>query len=243
MALALAVAWGILALDLMLFNTTMIVLPVLVLLLLGATLYLWLNCYAALMELDYYNQQGFRMRYPGTILPQIESHDKPVDWMYLVNGINAMGVPCPREVVWESVAENIFAEIMPGLKDRRKSVRDNIRDAGYGERDRLGKPQCYLSFGMASIETPALNLQDALSYRLTADVLAHWPFTQAAQEDHVRLVDTDIEAWRLKPEQLEEDLVKDDAGIAQLQRIHARTADQKAGRNPCSTEGVVRICS
>ena len=43
MALALAVAWGILALDLMLFNTTMIVLPVLVLLLVGVTLYLWLN--------------------------------------------------------------------------------------------------------------------------------------------------------------------------------------------------------
>lgn len=190
------------------------------------------NCYAALMELDYYNQQGFQMRYPGTILPQLESHDQPVDWMYLGNGINAMGVPCPREVVWESVAENIFAEIVPGLKDRRKSVRDNIRDAGYGERDRLGKPQCYLSFGMASIETPALNLQDALSYRLAADVLAHWPFTQAPQEDHVRLVDTDIEAWRLKPEQLEDDLVKDDAGIAQLQRIQAKTADQKAEAEP-----------
>ena len=42
-ALALAMAWVILVLDLMLFNTTMIVLPALVLLLLGVTLYLWLN--------------------------------------------------------------------------------------------------------------------------------------------------------------------------------------------------------
>jgi hypothetical protein len=96
------------------------------------------------------------MRYPGAILPQLVSSDRAADWQYLVNGVNAMSVPFAPDVVWESVAENIFAEITPGLKDRRKSVRDNIRDAGYGERDRLGKPQCYLSFGMASIESPAL---------------------------------------------------------------------------------------
>jgi hypothetical protein len=72
------------------------------------------------MELDYYNQHGFQMCYPGAMFPQIQNNEGPVDWMYLVNGINAVGVPFPREVVWESVAESIFAEITPGLKDRRR---------------------------------------------------------------------------------------------------------------------------
>ncbi|MBI3798687.1 MAG: hypothetical protein HY268_17190 [Deltaproteobacteria bacterium] len=186
------------------------------------------NCYAALKELDFYNQQGFQMRYPGSIVREIVSRDRPVDWLYLVNGINATGVPFPPAKVWESVAEHIRAEILPGLKDRRQGVRDNIRDAGYGEPDRLGKPQCYLSFGMTSIEFPALNLQDALSYRLAADVLSLWPFSHAPQEDHVRMVDADIAAWRLNPEQLEEDLLKDAAGISQIQQLNARSAEQRA---------------
>lgn len=187
------------------------------------------NCYAALQELDYYNQREFQMQYPGANVREIKSDDKPVvDWLYLVNGINAMGVPFPPALVWESVAEHICAELLPGFKDRRQLVRDNIRDAGYGELDRLGKPQRYLSFGMASIEFPSLNLQDALSYRLAAHTLRHWSFAHAPQEDHVKLVDTDIAAWRLNPDQLEEDLLKDAAGISQIQQINARTAEQRA---------------
>ncbi len=185
------------------------------------------NCYAALMELDHYNARGFTARYPGAQVANVEGHEGPVDWMYLANGINSEGVHVPPQVVWECVADNILAEITPGIKDRRKGIRDNMSNAGYREPDRVSKPQCYLSFGMASIEFPALNLQDALSYRLGSEALSRWKFEQTPQEDHIKLADRDLDAWRLKPDITEEDLLKDDAGISHLKRIAAKVVEQK----------------
>ena len=78
---------------------------------------------------------------------------------------------------------------------------------------------------LLALDLLLFNLQDALSWRFAAAVLAQWPFTQAPHEDHVRLVERDIEAWRLKPAQLEADLLQDDAGISHLQRLCERQED------------------
>jgi hypothetical protein len=185
------------------------------------------NCYAALMELDHYNRHGFAMQYPGADVRLIEEPGKPLDFVVLLTGINGAGVAFSREAVWESVAESISAETMPGLRDRKQTLRNNILNAGFWLADKIGKPQCYMSAGIASIEFPALNLQDALAYRLAGQAFAHWTFSDAAREDTWRWVDEDLETWKVSGTRLADQILATGAGVPVTREIANQIQDEK----------------
>jgi len=179
------------------------------------------NCYGALKELEYFsNKNLFNVRYPAKNIPVVTNIEKdsylpPVDWCYLINGTNSVGMIFDKNTLFTLCADNIFTEITPGISNKRRSLRQDMTgEYGYKKLDKLGRPQSFITFGTSSIEFPAINLIDVFTFHLASDSMINWTFPEAVKMDVVKELDRDLEEWGLRVDkgQLEKSLATSDDG-------------------------------
>jgi hypothetical protein len=182
------------------------------------------NCYGALKELSYYStgarrfnethSSAFSVRYPR-LNRRIESEtNSPFDFCYLATNFNEQQAQFSKAALFELVAQNIFLEFTPGVAASKRAIRSNIAEHGYRELDgRLGQAQSFLSFGLATIEFPALRVEDCLAYRLAGEAMDYLSFRNAQPDSGLtQQVDRDIQDWGLDPDRLIKAQITDDAG-------------------------------
>lgn len=193
------------------------------------------NCYGALKELSYYStaalryketqQSGFDVQYPRLDRRVESKGDAPFTFCYLATNVNEQHTQFSKEALFELTAQNIFLEFTPGVAASKRTVRSNIAAHGYGELDGLlGQAQSFLSFGISTIEFPALRVQDCLAYRLAGEALSYFSFSNAPVDSLLTAqVKQDLHDWGLEFEPLVKSLLSDNAGLTLLQQ----TADLK----------------
>lgn len=182
------------------------------------------NCYGALKELSYYSTEArrftetrssaFNAQYPR-INRRIESEAAPpYDFCYLATNFNEQQAQFSKAALFELVAQNIFLEFTPGVAASKRGIRSNIAEHGYRDLDgRLGQAQSFLSFGLATIEFPALRVEDCLAYRLAGEAMDYLSFRNAQPDSGLtQQVDRDIQDWGLDPERLIKAQITDDSG-------------------------------
>lgn len=181
------------------------------------------NSYGALKELVYYStrakqvegtsQDAFSVKYPNNITVKSEAQ-RPFSFCYLVTNFNEANVQIKREELFETVAQNIFLEFTPGVAATKRSIRVNIASHNYTDLDQqLGQAQCFMTFGQATIEFPALRVQDCLAYRLAGETLDYWKFEDAKGDIGIpQQAKADLQAWGIDPENLLKSLITDETG-------------------------------
>ncbi|MGH9939541.1 MAG: tubulin-like doman-containing protein, partial [Blastocatellia bacterium] len=182
------------------------------------------NCYGALKELSYYStgarrfnethSSAFDAQYPQ-FNRRIESKaDLPFDFCYLATNFNEQQAQFSKAALFELVAQNIFLEFTPGVAASKRAIRINIAEHGYRDPDgRLGQAQSFLSFGLATIEFPALRIEDCLAYRLAGEAMDYFSFRNAQPDsDLTQQVDRDIRDWGFDPDRLIKAQISDDSG-------------------------------
>jgi len=185
------------------------------------------NCYGALKELSYYSTQAqklkdkrssaFSVQYPR--MARLESEAvPPFSFCYLVTNFNEQQVQFSKEALFELVAQNIFLEFTPGVAASKRGIRNNIAANNFTDLDGLlRQAQSFLSFGISTIEFPALRVEDCLAYRLAAEALDYFSFRNAPPDSGLaQLVNRDLQDWGLDPERLLKLLITDDAGLTLL---------------------------
>jgi len=197
------------------------------------------NCYGALKELVHYSTMAQRLRgtqasafsvqYPRMPTRLESGAVPPFDFCYLVTNFNEKGVQLAKEELFELVAQNIFLEFTPGVAATKRSIRNNIAAHNFRDLDRLmGQAQSFLSFGIATIEFPALRVQDCLAYRLAGEATSYWGFTHAPADASIpQQVRTDLQAWGLDSNNLLKSLITDNAGRSLIKSV-TDTKNQKA---------------
>jgi len=188
------------------------------------------NCYGALKELVHYSTEAqkskksgasaFSAQYPR-ITQRIESGAvTPFSFCYLASNFNEQQAQFSRESLFELVAQNIFLEFTPGVAAAKRAIRSNIAAHNFSDLDgRLGQAQSFLSFGISTIEFPALRVEDCLAYRLAGEAMAYFSFSNAPADGSLTgQVKQDLQDWGLDPERLLKALITDDAGRTLLQQ-------------------------
>ncbi|MGE0885802.1 MAG: tubulin-like doman-containing protein [Blastocatellales bacterium] len=181
------------------------------------------NCYGALKELSYYStraqklrdkrESAFSVQYPR--MPRLESEAlTPFSFCYLATNFNEQQAQFSKEALFELVAQNIFLEFTPGVAASKRGIRSNIVAYNFNDLDgRLQQAQSYLSFGISTIEFPALRVEDCLAYRLAGEALDYFSFRNAPPDSGLaQAVNRDLQDWGLDTERLLKSLVSDDAG-------------------------------
>lgn len=135
------------------------------------------NCYAALMELEYYTTshllgpQGkpFEVRYPVAGVPPVVAYQPPVDTCYLIGTNNGRKL-FNRSELEEMVARRIFLESVPGIKDPliAKRVDINATPAYYTPDTYQQRAKTFFATGCSVIEFPAPRLMNGLGAALAA---------------------------------------------------------------------------
>lgn len=182
------------------------------------------NCYGALKELSYYstaarrfnetNSSAFNVQYPR-LNRRIESKtDLPFDFCYLATNFNEQQAQFSKAALFELVAQNIFLEFTPGVAASKRAIRSNIAAHGFPDLDgRLRQAQSFLSFGLATIEFPALRVEDCLAYRLAGEAMSYFSFRNAQPDSGLtQQVDRDIQDWGFDPDRLIKAQITDDSG-------------------------------
>lgn len=193
------------------------------------------NCYSALKELSYYStvalrynetqRSGFDVQYPRLDQRLESKGEPPFTFCYLATNFNEQHTQFRKEELFELTAQNIFLEFTPGVAASKRGIRNNIAAHGYSELDgQLGQAQSFLSFGISTIEFPALRVQDCLAYRLAGEALNYFNFNHAPVDSLLTAqVKQDLHDWGLDFERLIKALLSDNAGLTLLQQ----TADFK----------------
>ncbi|WP_019508816.1 tubulin-like doman-containing protein [Pleurocapsa sp. PCC 7319] len=138
------------------------------------------NGYAALMELNYYCDQNttFSAQYGVTGGSAIESQQPPYDYIYLTGTTNEHGVNLTLDAVRESMAQNIFLDLVSDFSAYKRSIRDNIVRAAAGQNDLPPQgrsyPRNFMSFGIATVEVPIHHIRHYLAYLLATDLCKWW---------------------------------------------------------------------
>lgn len=183
------------------------------------------NCYGALKELSYYSTQArlfndslpsaFDVQYPRLDRRVESKNDLPFDFCYLATNFNEQQAQFPKAALFELVAQNIFLEFTPGVAASKRGIRSNIAEHGFRDLDgRLRQAQSFLSFGLATIEFPALRVEDCLAYRLAGEAMDYFSFRNAQPDNGLtQQVDRDIQDWGLDPERLIKSQITDDSGL------------------------------
>jgi hypothetical protein len=149
------------------------------------------NSYAALMELNYFADA--RTRYSAAYGPNddllIEDSRPPYDFTYLVGPNNGQAGSLQLETIYDKVAQNLFLELIPGHSAYKRAVRHKIRQRIKPKADipvqGRSYPRDFLSFGIASIETPIQQIRRAIAARLIADLFEWWLNREAAVPNDV----------------------------------------------------------
>jgi len=182
------------------------------------------NCYGALKELSYYSTQARRFKetlssafdaqYPR-LNRRVESKtDLPFDFCYLSTNFNEQQAQFSKAALFELVAQNIFLEFTPGVAASKRAIRSNIAEHGFRDLDgRQQQAQSFLSFGLATIEFPALRVEDCLAYRLAGEAMDYFSFRNAQPDSGLtQQVDRDIQDWGFDPDRLIKAQITDDSG-------------------------------
>lgn len=189
------------------------------------------NCYGALKELAHYSTMAqklkrsqasaFSVQYPRMPTRLESGAVPPFDFCYLVTNFNEKDAQLTKEELFELVAQNIFLEFTPGVAATKRSIRNNIAAHNFRDLDRLlCQAQSFLSFGIATIEFPALRVQDCLAYRLAGEATSYWGFTQAPADASLpQQVKTDLQAWGLDSDNLLKSLIMDNAGRSLIKSV------------------------
>ena len=196
------------------------------------------NCYGALKELVYFSTEAqksnetrrsaFSVQYPKIPIRLESEAYQPFNFCYLATNFNEMDVQLKKEELFELTAQNIFLEFTPGVAATKRAIRNNIAQDDFKKLDqRMNQAQSFLSFGISTIEFPALRVQDCLAYRLAGEAMSYWRFAQAPSDASIpQQVKKDLHEWGLNTEHLVKALITDDSGNTLIKMI----ADLKNAR-------------
>jgi hypothetical protein len=168
------------------------------------------NGYAALMELSYFSdyRTEYAAQFGRDLTTEVRDKRAPFDFTYLVgakNGEREFNLDQMRELI----AQNIFLDLTSDFAPHKRSIRDNIKGA-WAQADPGGRgyPKNFMSFGLATIEIPVVQIRTTLSNRLSKDLVQWWLNESAILPPNmVDLVQTDfLKRVRLSENELLADL-------------------------------------
>lgn len=127
------------------------------------------NCYAALMELEYYmtGTNQFKAEYPQ--IGDVESSEGPVDICYLFGATSQGGLHPPRrydrEEIESMIARRLFFESRSTIRGTIDAQRvDMIGDNTFERLDsELGRPKKFFGTGCSTVEFPVPRLTNFLA--------------------------------------------------------------------------------
>lgn len=153
------------------------------------------NGYAALMELSYFSSDKteYVAQFGKELGTEIRSQTRPFDFTYLVGTKNGE-TEFTLDQLREMIAQNIFLDLTSDFAPHKRSIRDNMKGA-WAEPDSEGRgyPKNFMSFGLATIEIPIVQIRTSLSNRLGVDLINWWLNESAVLPPNmVELVQTDV---------------------------------------------------
>ncbi|NJL39108.1 MAG: hypothetical protein HC899_21930 [Leptolyngbyaceae cyanobacterium SM1_4_3] len=201
------------------------------------------NGYAALMELSYFSDDRteYVAQFGRDLVNEVRDKRAPFDFTYLVgskNGEREFSLTELRELI----AQNIFLDLTSDFAPHKLSIRDNIKGA-WLEADPGGRgyPKNFMSFGLATIEVPVVQIRSTLSNRLAKDLVQWWLNESALLPPNmVDLVQTDF----LKRDRLSEsELLTDLASGSSKSLVSDISAWVNTLRNEIATENKLQCTS
>jgi Tubulin like len=134
------------------------------------------NGYAALMELNYFSDHRteYVAQFGRDLATEVRDKRAPFDFTYLVgskNGEKEFSLDELRELI----AQNIFLDLTSDFAPHKRSIRDNIKGA-WAQADPGGRgyPKSFMSFGLATMEVPVVQIRTTLSNRLAKNLVQWW---------------------------------------------------------------------
>lgn len=134
------------------------------------------NAYAALLELNHYSDNGtiFTAQYARDQMPLSEEvgSKPPFTYCYLVD---KEGPQTHLEIneLTSMVANSIFLDLTSEFQRQKKSNRDNY-SSFLTDRDELGCPQSFVSFGLSSLYFPKDKIRIACANRMARNIIEEW---------------------------------------------------------------------
>jgi hypothetical protein len=198
------------------------------------------NGYAALMELSYFSDHRteYVAQFGRDLTTEVRDKRAPFDFTYLVGAKNSER-EFTLDQLRELIAQNIFLDLTSDFAPHKRSIRDNIKGA-WAQADPGGRgyPKNFMSFGLAMIEIPVVQIRTTLSDRLAKD-LVQWWLNEATllPANMVDLVQTDF----LKRVRLSEnEILADLASGSSKSLISEISAWVNSVRNEIATENKVQ---
>jgi hypothetical protein len=177
------------------------------------------NCYAALMELNYFSDSSTRysVRYGDKPDSRIEDTQPPYDFPYLVGNRESDSLKLP--MIAERVAQSIALDLTPEYAPFRQSLRDRIQ-ATEPDAPLQGRsyPRHWLSFGIAGLEVPIHGIQRSLGWRLAAD-LCQWWLNEAGAVPSLADVEQELKESGLLGKSLRSQILASSEGQPYQQRV------------------------
>lgn len=134
------------------------------------------NGYAALMELSYFSDSKteYVAQFGKSLNDEVRYSLAPFDFTYLV-GTKNTSTDFKLSQIREMIAQNIFLDLTSDFAPHKRSIRDNIKGS-WAQADPAGRgyPKNFMSFGLATIEIPVVQIRTALSNRLASDLVRWW---------------------------------------------------------------------
>ena len=134
------------------------------------------NGYAALMELSYFSdyKTEYIAGFGKSLSDEVRYQSAPFDFTYLV-GTKNESTSFTLSQIREMIAQNIFLDLTSDFAPHKRSIRDNIKGS-WAQADPAGRgyPKNFMSFGLATIEIPVVQIRTSLSNRLAADLVRWW---------------------------------------------------------------------
>ena len=134
------------------------------------------NGYAALMELSYFSDDKteYVAQFGRELASEIRDKTPPFDFTYLVGTKNGE-TEFTLDQLREMISQNIFLDLTSDFAPHKRSIRDNMKGA-WAEADSEGRgyPKRFMSFGLATIEIPVVQIRTSLSNRLGVDLISWW---------------------------------------------------------------------
>ena len=201
------------------------------------------NGYAALMELSYFSDHRteYIAQFGRDLTTEVRDKLAPFDFTYLV-GIKNGEKEFSLDELRELIAQNIFLDLTSDFAPHKRSIRDNIKGA-WAQADPGGRgyPKNFMSFGLATMEVPVVQIRSTLSNRLAKDLVQWWLNDSALLPPNmVDLVQTDF----LKRDRLSEsELLTDIASGSSKSLVSDISAWVNTLRNEIATENKLQCTS
>ncbi|NJR65305.1 MAG: hypothetical protein HC772_08275 [Leptolyngbyaceae cyanobacterium CRU_2_3] len=128
------------------------------------------------MELNYFSDHKteYVAQFGKGLVTEIRNQAPPFDFTYLVGTKNGK-TELTLDQLWEMIAQNIFLDLTANFAPYKHSIRESMKVA-WTRTDPGGKgfPKCFMSFGLAMIEIPIVQIRASLSNRLGCHLSSWW---------------------------------------------------------------------